>query len=189
MAVAGEANSTAARDAVRTTSPHILVGDGRSERTLALCRELRRDDARPWVILVAAEPDDDWAVRALESGARGILPKTATAEDLVKAVRVVHEGQIWARRSAVARVAAKLAALSGVTDSAEALLTQQLSRREQEIARHAASGLSNREIADRLDITEATVKAHLTRVLQKLGVRDRTQLAAHFNRTVLPSVG
>ncbi|MBI1918638.1 MAG: response regulator transcription factor [Planctomycetes bacterium] len=189
LTVVGEANLGVVREVLRTTLPHIVVADARVDGALGLCKELQREDTRPWVVLVAAEADDDWAVRALEAGARGILPKTATAEDLVKAIRVVHEGQIWARKQTVARVVTKLATLSRMTHAAEALLAQRLSPREQEIARHVASGLSNQEIADRLSISEATVKAHLTHIFQKLGVRDRTQLAAHYHRTQLPSAG
>lgn len=187
VTVVAETNVAGLREAVRTTSPHILVADVRGDGALTLCRELRKDGVRPWAILVAAEADDEWAVRALEAGARGILANSATAEDLVKAIRVVHEGQIWASKEVIGQIVEELAILSGAFHAAEALLGERLSRREQEIVRHAAGGLSNREIADRLNISEATVKAHMTHVFQKLGVRDRTQLVARYHRTLAPS--
>ena len=145
LVVVGEANLATAREVVRTTTTDILLADGRIDGILTLCRGLRRDKARPWVILLAADSDDDWAMRALEEGARGILTKTATAEDFVKATHVVHEGQIWANKTVMARIVEALATLSRETEATQALLVQHLSSREQAIVRHAGSGLSNRK--------------------------------------------
>ena len=66
-------------------------------------------------------------------------------------------------------------------------LVGRLSKRESEIFRHAAAGLSNKELADRLAISQATVKAHLTRIFQKLGLRRRTGLAAAYHGLIPPS--
>jgi DNA-binding NarL/FixJ family response regulator len=158
----------------------MLLADGRIDGILTLCRELRRDKARPWAILLAPESDDDWAMRALEAGARGILTKTATAEDFVKAIHVVHEGQIWASKKVMALIVEALATLSRETEATQTLLVHRLSSREQAIMQHAASGLSNQEIAEQLKLSEATVKAHLTSIFRKLGVRDRSQLIARY---------
>lgn len=183
VAVVGEVTPADAGRFVRSTTAEILLGDGRLDASLALCRELRRDGARPWVILLSAEGDEEWVVRALESGARGVLAKSATVETLLKAIHAVHDGQIWASKSAIARIVAALAARSVATRTAEDLLARRLSRREQEIVRHTAHGLSNQEVADRLGISESTVKAHLTRIFQKLGVRDRGQLLALYHQS------
>jgi DNA-binding NarL/FixJ family response regulator len=183
LVVVGEASLATAREVIRITTPDILLADGRIDGILTLCREVRRDKARPWMILLAAESDDDWAMRALEEGARGILTKTATAEDFVKATHVVHEGQIWASKTVMARIVEALATLSQETEAMQALLVQRLSSREQAIVRHAGSGLSNQEIAERLNLSEATVKAHLTNIFRKLGVRNRAQLTARYHQT------
>jgi DNA-binding NarL/FixJ family response regulator len=133
------------------------------------------------VIFVGAPDDDGWAGAALSAGARGILTKAATAEDVVCAIRVAHDGGIWARRRwlndcvrhAVGDAKRRLAARS-VADA-------RLSQREREVLRHAATGISNKELAVRLNISEATVKVHLTRIFQKLGISSRAALAAAYH--------
>jgi DNA-binding NarL/FixJ family response regulator len=139
------------------------------------------------VILLAADGDEEWTVRALGCGARGILPKSAGPEDLLKAIRLVHEGQVWVARAALARVVERLATLDGPGNGNGTVLAEQLTPREQETAHYVTGGLSNQEIADRLAISEATVKAHLTRIFDKLAVRDRVQLAALFHHTLIPT--
>jgi DNA-binding NarL/FixJ family response regulator len=178
--VVGDTLPGAAHDFVKQTPVDILIADGQLQDALALCRELRRNKARPWVILLSAEGDDDWGMNALESGARGILGKSASAEVLSKAIHVVHSGQFWASRRVVARIVEALAARATTVDPVDARL-QRLSRREQEVVRHAATGLRNQEIGERLRISDSTVKAHLTRIFQKVGVRDRSQLMALYH--------
>ena len=73
LVIVGEAGFAAAHEVVGTTSPHILLADLRSDGGVALYRGMRRDGARPWMILVRAAADEDWAVRALEAGARDLV--------------------------------------------------------------------------------------------------------------------
>jgi DNA-binding NarL/FixJ family response regulator len=181
LVVVGEAKRDTGPEVAHANSAHILLADARDDGTL-LYREVRRDSARPWVILLTSDADEDRAVRALEAGARGILLKAASPEHLIKAIRVVHEGQIWAGKTVMARLVETLFTRSNSALATETLLAQRLSRREQEIVKHTASGLSNQEVADRLRISEATVKAHLTHIFVKLGVRDRAQLTALYYR-------
>lgn len=181
--VVGDTELSAINEFLRKASPQILLVDARMPGALALCRDLRRNHVCPRVIIQGAGADEDWAVEALEAGARGILSNTATAEDLMKAVYVVSEGQIWARKDVVARVVDRLAALSVEAHLGQMGQGNRLSPREQEIIRLVGGGLSNKEIADRLAIAEATVKAHFTHIFQKLGVRDRCQLVALYYRT------
>jgi DNA-binding NarL/FixJ family response regulator len=176
--VVGEANCAAFGPALRAARPDILLVDSRMEGGLELCASLKGGD-QPAVILIAAGDDDDFAVTALEAGARGILAKHARAEDLVKAIRVVYEGQIWARRSVVATRMENLAGSSAARPAGE-VLEQRLSTRERDVFRQAATGLSNKELAGRLAISEATVKAHLTKIFHKLGLRGRAELAAAY---------
>ncbi len=187
LVVVGDGDGAAVRDLLRTASPDILLADIRVEGALALCAELRHAGARPWVILLGADADDDSAVKVLEAGARGILAKSAGAEHLMKAIRFVHEGQIWAGKRVVARLVEELATRSELSQAEEALLAHRLSPREQELVQQAAGGLSTEEIADRLAISQATVKAHLTSIFQKLGVRDRVQLIARYRRSLQPT--
>jgi len=186
LVVVGDGDPATVRDLIRTAPPDILLADGRAEGTLALCAELRHRGGRPWALLLTAA-DEDWALQALEAGARGVLSQSAGAEELIKAIRVVHDGQVWAGKRVVARLLEVLAARFEASHVEQARLAQRLSPREQEIVRAAVSGLSTQEIADRLAISQATVKAHLSHIFQKLGVRDRIQLAALHHRVLHPT--
>ena len=173
------------RDALRDSAPHILLVDAHFGDVLEMCRELRPNGVRPWVILAGADADDRWAVEALKTGIRGILLKSATVEHLIKAIRVVHQGEVWATSRVIAQTMAELAARTAPPPSTgKAAFNERLSRREQEIVQLVVEGLSNLEAANRLGITEATVKAHLTHIFQKLALRGRTQLAACYHGQV-----
>jgi DNA-binding NarL/FixJ family response regulator len=152
---------------------HVLLVDSRMENAIALCAALT-SDAGALVILVAAPEDESWAREALIAGARGILGKI---EDLVKAVRVVHEGQIWVRRQVVSDLLEHLLGAAATNVAIE----YRLSCREREVLRYTVTGLGNKEVADRLTISEATVKVHLTHIFRKLGLRGRGQLTAAYH--------
>ena len=186
VALVGEGHSPPVRDLVRACAPHILLVDAQIEDALAVCGELRQNGARPRVILAGAEGDDGWALQALKSGARGILCKSATVETLLKAVRVVHAGEVWASKRVLTLTVEELVARGLRSRQIEPSIKSRLSQREQEIVRLIASGLSNKEVADRLAITEATVKAHLTHIFQKLMLRGRGQLAALYHQNLMP---
>jgi DNA-binding NarL/FixJ family response regulator len=177
--VVGEGDRAAFGRPLRAAGPQVLLVDSRMEGALALCADLRRQSG-PAVIFMAGPDDDGWAVSALEAGARGILAKSARAEYLVKAVRVVSEGQVWAPRHVLAGWMEHLAIASEAVRAGEPNL-ERLSEREREVFQHAATGLSNRELAKRLAISQATVKAHLTSIFQKLGLRGRAELAAAYH--------
>ena len=127
-------------------------------------------------------------VHALKSGARGIIAKSATVENLIKAVRLVHQGEVWASHRVLTLAVKELADRSVDAGPADPAIKDRLSRREQDIAQLIASGLSNQEVATRLNITEATVKAHLTHIFfHKLMLRGRGQLAALHYRSLSPA--
>jgi DNA-binding NarL/FixJ family response regulator len=132
-------------------------------------------------MLIAAPNDAAWCREALCAGASGVLPKNAGAGALLSAVRTVADGSVWAPRRVMADSIRHLVTASVSRRAGAATLDRKLSRREREIFRQAASGLANKELASRLAIGEATVKAHLTRIFQKLGVRGRAELAAVYH--------
>ena len=183
LAAVGHDAQAALAPALRAARPDVLLVDSRMEGALGLCAALKREGG-PAIVLVAADEGNDWGMGALVAGARGILAKSARPEDLVKAVRVVHEGQIWARRHLMAEWMAQVP--EATTGPAGEGMIGQLSQRESEVFRHAAAGLSNKELADHLAISQATVKAHLTSIFQKLGLRGRTGLAAAYHGLTLP---
>jgi DNA-binding NarL/FixJ family response regulator len=123
---------------------------------------------------------------ALSAGARGILYRRATAEEVLKAIHVVIAGDVWAPRDLLAAVWLRHVNASVVTRRAtEALLEERLTLREREVLRCTASGLGNKEVAAQLSISEATVKVHLTHIFRKLGLRSRGELAAACNGIAL----
>jgi DNA-binding NarL/FixJ family response regulator len=150
---------------------------------LETCRALAASDALA-VILIGAPCDGRWAVEALRAGARGVLTQDARSEDLTRAVRVVHGGDLWVRRQwlhAWLRESATQLVGGHHLTQVRAQLDALLSRREREVSHQAATGISNREIAQRLGISEATVKVHLSRIFKKLGLGGRAGLAAAYH--------
>jgi len=137
---------------------------------------------RPYVIVVNAPDGDEWAVEAIGRGLRGILSRDSSGDDLIKAIHVVHDGGIWARRRWLdACVHRAVASRQRIAIKPVSRLDARLSNREREVFRHAATGAGNKELATRLSISEATVKAHLTSIFQKLGVSGRAELAAAYH--------
>ncbi len=183
LVVVGWDEGASPASAPRAAGPDVLIMDSRTKGALALCAEIKRKGG-PAVVFVAAPDDDAWASEALGAGACGILAKSAGPEDLVKAVRAVQGGQIWARRHVMAAWMKNRAGSYGTRHVDEALLERGLSEREREVFLHAATGLSNKELAHRLAISQATVKAHLTHIFQKLGLRGRVELAAAYHGIV-----
>lgn len=127
------------------------------------------------VVLLSLQPDDGEALAAFELGARAYAHALATPEMLREVDAVVAHGGLWVGPALMARLLRALGARpTRVAPGVDAL--DGLSAREREVAEAVAEGLSNKEIALRLALTERTVKAHLAAVFDKLGVRDRLQL-------------
>jgi len=180
--VVGDIAGPSARDVLRKNPPHILLIDAQMEDALAVCYTLRQPGTRPWVILAAANANDDrWAVQALKAGARGILAKNASVETLLKAAHMVHQGQLWASNRVIALTVEELSISAVMSPGIEVAVQNRLSARERQVVRLIVSGLSNLETSSRLGITEATVKAHLTHIFQKLALRGRGQLTARYH--------
>jgi DNA-binding NarL/FixJ family response regulator len=163
--------------AVLAENLHVLLVDSRVDRHLRFCTDVAAITG-PATILVAATVTDERVCEALSAGARGLLAQTAGPQDLLKAIRVVAAGEIWASRHAIAACLHRAVRATRTLRSLEVVLEEPLSHRERDVFRQAATGLGNKEIAGRLSISEATVKVHLTHIFQKLGLQGRGQLAA-----------
>jgi DNA-binding NarL/FixJ family response regulator len=118
--------------------------------------------------------DDEHLYEALRAGASGFLLKNSPPEQLVEAIRAAAAGEGLLSTSVTRRVIAELARRSPGQPSRPAVL-EELTARELEVLRLMARGLSNAEIADELVITPGTAKTHVSRILMKLGLRDRVQ--------------
>jgi DNA-binding NarL/FixJ family response regulator len=128
------------------------------------------------VIALTTFDGDEYIFDCLRAGAVGYLLKDAPSENLFAAIRAAARGESFLQPSVTTRVLAEFTRLSD-QPVASVTLVEPLSDREHEILRLIAKGSTNREIAEALFITEGTVKNHVTNILSKLDVRDRTQAA------------
>jgi len=128
------------------------------------------------VVMLTTFDDEEYVVRALRRGAGGYLLKDRPASELAAAVRLAHAGVAQLDPAAAARVATALGRPPVVDPVAS---DHGLTTREVDVLRLVAAGSTNREIAQRLYLSEGTVKNHLSRILGRLGLRDRTQAAIY----------
>ena len=138
------------------------------------------------VIILTAQISLAESVKAIRDGARGIILKHAASEFLIKGIRKVFEGELWADSSTMTQVVESLSRKYRV-DSRPNQGRKDLSDRETEVVVLIASGHRNKEIASKLFISEQTVKTHLSNIFQKLGVNDRLELALYAMRNGLVS--
>jgi len=142
----------------------------------------------PRVLILTTFDLDEYVFDALRAGASGFLLKDVTAERLFDAVRVVAAGEALLAPAVTRRLISEFTRLRPARDAAPAAALGALTPRETEVLRLVAEGLSNPEVAQRLVVTEETVKTHVSRILAKLGLRDRTQavVAAYESGLVVP---
>jgi DNA-binding NarL/FixJ family response regulator len=202
--------------ALLDTQPDITVvgsaGDG--EEAVRVCREQAPDvvlmdvrmplmdgieatrllaaagEGRPQVLVLTTFDLDEYVYDALRYGASGFLLKDVSAERLFDAVRVVAAGDALLAPAVTRRLIDEFSRLRPRPAPRSERL-EELTARETEVLRLVAEGLSNGEIAERLVVSDETVKTHVSRVLMKLGLRDRTQavVAAYESGLVVPRAG
>jgi len=158
--------------------PDILLLDLRMPEKdgLAVLEEVNFDTLGTRVIVLTAAEDDRDVVRAMRLGARGVVLKQSASDLLLKSIRKVADGEIWLDNRMTAEV------IDAFKKSAEAGQRREkplLSDREKEIVQLVAQGFRNREIGEKLFISEQTVKNHLHNIFDKLGVSDRLELALY----------
>ena len=146
-----------------------LDGVASTRRLHAVCPEVK-------VIILTTFDDDEYVFEGLRAGAVGYLLKDTPSEQLFAAIRAAARGEAFIQPSVARKVVAEFARLTERKHHRRAQpLIEPLSAREMEVLALVAEGLSNREIGERLFITAGTVKNHVSNILSKLGVRDRTQ--------------
>ena len=162
------------------TARTVVVIDWRMSGALRLCAEITAVGGTG-VVMVAVPVTGDAGIEALTAGAGGIVYHSQPTSDVARAVEVVAKQEVFAPRHVVVALWTRLRAETGRHQQmSEPDRDERLSAREREVYRHTAAGLSNKELADRLSISEATVKVHLTHIFRKLGVRSRGELAAAY---------
>lgn len=134
------------------------------------------------VVILADEPDDAIIADAFALGASGCCNTYAAPEVLRQVALVVQNGGLWIGQSLLRRLVGSTSrAIEARAEVSADIWSALLSERESQVAKLVAGGASNKEIADQLAITERTVKAHLSAIFEKLGVRDRLQLSLRIN--------
>ncbi len=146
------------------------------------------DGPGPRVLILTTFDLDEYVFDALRAGASGFLLKDVTAERLFDAVRVIAAGEALLAPAVTRRLIGEFTRLRPVPDALAPTVMVTLTPRETEVLRLVAEGMSNPEIARRLVVTEETVKTHVSHILAKLGLRDRTQavIAAYESGLVVP---
>lgn len=180
LSIVGEAgDGAAAIETARKLKPDVVLMDIRMpgmdgiQATRALAGPGVEDPIK--VLILTTFGLDEYVVEALRAGASGFLLKDSPPEDLVEAIRIVARGEALLAPSVTRRLLDRVATrLPPATDAAIPALAE-LTDREMEVLKLVARGLSNAEIAEKLVVSETTVKTHVSRVLAKLDLRDRVQ--------------
>jgi len=173
VAAAGDGEEALAQ--IPASNPDVVLLDMRLPRLsgLEVLRRLAAEKRLPPTIILTTFDDDSTVVEGLRAGARGYLLKDVTLSELVRAIRDVAAGRTAVQPLVSERVARGLA--SEAADFPRLDPPDPLTEREVEVLRLMTGGYSNREIARALKVAEGTVKNHVSSILSKLGVRDRTR--------------
>jgi DNA-binding NarL/FixJ family response regulator len=182
-----EALATVERLQARQTAPNVVLMDVRMPRLngISATRAIIERWPKIRVVILTTFDDRELIQTGLQAGALGYVLKDITAEQLAATIRVVAQGQVLLHPEIAHKVLASFSsppiepvvAASALSVSGDASDVAQLTEREREILALLARGASNREISETLYIASGTVKNHLSNILGKLGVRDRTQAA------------
>ncbi len=155
--------------------PDVLLLDMRMPgmNGLELLKRLQREQTLPATIILTTFDDDQLVLQGIEAGARGYLLKDVSLQQLTDAIHAVAQGRSLVQPAVTQRLLRGLQSMNNTFSSLEQ--PEALTKREMEILRLMATGFSNKEIAASLHVAEGTVKNHVSNILSKLGVRDRTR--------------
>lgn len=174
--VIGEASDGQhAIELIPTLKPNVVLMDMRMpvKSGLEAIQELAAQNALPPTIILTTFDDDELVLAGIKAGAKGYLLKDVSLEQLVEAIEVVSKGGTLVQPGMTQRL---LSGLEGLNNQFVSLdRPDPLTERETEILRFMAGGFSNKEIANSLHVAEGTIKNHVSNILSKLGVRDRTR--------------
>ncbi|MDT0267504.1 response regulator transcription factor [Streptomyces sp. DSM 44915] len=190
--VVGEAvNGRQAVERGAALRPDVVLMDIRMPELngIEATRRIVAGDDPPRVLVLTTFDLDEYVYQALRAGASGFLLKDASARQLADGVRVVAAGDALLAPTVTRRLISEFARHGAPLSPPADVRVGELTERETQVLTLIAHGLSNAEIADRLRVAESTIKTHVSRVLVKLGLRDRTQAAifAYEARLVSPS--
>jgi DNA-binding NarL/FixJ family response regulator len=153
--------------------PELLLVDLTSEVNFSVLSGLHQIALQARIVLWVHSISTELALQAVSLGIRGILRKTLSTDTLVRCLTRVNEGELWFEKS--------------LTDSIMSARRYSLTRREGQLVTLLSQGMKNKEIAFALTISEGTVKVYLSRLFQKLGVKDRFELALYGLKNLAPA--
>jgi DNA-binding NarL/FixJ family response regulator len=169
-------DGAAAVDMVAKKKPDLVLMDLKMPimNGVEATRQIRANYPEVKVLVLTTYDDDEWVFDAIQAGASGYLLKDTPRDDVVKAIRGTVIGKAYVDPSIAGKV---LRQASSRQTQPSTLIVSKLTEREIEVLRLVAKGLTNTDIADRLFLSEGTVRNHVSAILAKLGVSDRTQAA------------
>lgn len=158
--------------------PDILLLDIRMPKVdgLTVLPKIREKSPRTKVLILSAFFDDDLIIEAMQNGAKGYLLKDATYKDLIKAICATYAGELWAERKVLTQLLESLFQKVNDLHVPISEIRENLTEREQEIVKWVIHGMTNKEIATQLGISDKTVKTHLSNIFSKLKVSRRLEL-------------
>ena len=177
--VVGEAvNGLQAISMAEALQPGILLLDARmpEQSGIEALPQIREKSPRTKVLMISGFPEDELMVEALQLGAKGYLLKSLTSIELVKAIRTTYSGEVWAARRILTEVLENLRQKVQEMSVPFSEMRDTLTDREQEIVKWVTQGMTNKEIASRLGISDKTVKTHVRNVFNKLKISRRLEL-------------
>jgi DNA-binding NarL/FixJ family response regulator len=165
--------------AVHQHQPDVLLLDLHMPKKdgLMVLRDMRKEKLSTRVVLLTAALDEDEVLEAMRLGVEGVVLKEMTPQQLSQCIRKVHAGDLWLEKQSVSRALEKLLRREAAARDIAKILTP----REMEVVRLMASGLRNKEIANKLSISEGTVKVHLHKGYEKLHVQSRLELVHYLH--------
>jgi DNA-binding NarL/FixJ family response regulator len=187
LEVVGEAAD--GEEAIRLANelqPDLVVMDVRMPKLSGVeaTRRIKAECPNVGVLVLTAHDDDEYVFALLQAGANGYLLKTAESEELVRAIRAAHAGQSALDPTVARKVVAQFTSGKSLTDVLAHVEEnyEGLTERELEIIRWVGQGLTNKEIGQRLYISDRTVQAHLSNIFSKMGVNSRTEAVMYAVR-------
>lgn len=167
---------------IEKTRPHIVLYDVMSTvETLTFLAAMQHSNAPTKTIILLEDFFEEFVMHAAQQGAVGCLLRSTSPQELIKAIYATYDGEPWLSRRLLAKLLSNAYGRS-VNPSSPAT---QLTIRQRQIVGLVSTGMSNRDIAAKLFITDATVRAHLNDIFKKLGLHDRVELALLGRRTLL----
>ena len=178
-------------DQIRETKPDVVLvdaalGNGDSHR---LVRDIRKESPEGRVIVMDLLPVQEDVIEFVRAGANGFIVKDATIDDFVKTIRAVSKGADVVPQSLTGTLLSHIADQAVDRAAPQVINAVRMTNREREIIGLIAEGLSNKDIAQRLDIATYTVKSHVHNILEKLALHTRLEIAAHAHNAKQTEIG